>query len=640
MEDLKASPPTRTDPEGSKPASHYLKALTVLGVVYGDIGTSPLYSIRECFYGPHGATLTRDNILGVLSLIFWSLILVISVKYLVFVLRADNRGEGGILALMGLIHRNRLRRAVGGRNGLVLMLGLFGAALLYGDGIITPAISVLSAFEGLEIAAPALRPFVIPVTIIVLIGLFMIQRRGTAVVGALFGPIVLVWFVVLATLGTVQIVREPSVLAALNPVHGASFFLRNGWPGFLVLGAVFLVVTGGEALYADMGHFGAGPIRRGWFGAALPGLALNYFGQGALLLREPGAVVNPFYYLAPRWALPLLIALATAATIIASQAVISGAYSLTQQAVQLGYSPRLRIVHTSAEHIGQIYIASINWSLMVSTIALVISFRSSSNLAAAYGVAVTSTMVITTLLLFVVAREIWGWHLFAASALTGVFLAVDLAFLGANIVKIPDGGWFPLMIGCGIYLLMITWNRGRSVLRSRLRQASIPLPKLLANLEANPPHVIPGTAVYMIGAADTTPPALVQNLIHNKVLHRQVIFLNVHTEEIPYVPAEERIELQPVSNGFFSLKIHYGFMESPNIPAVLRQIKIPGWQISLDEVTYFMGRETILSTIRPSGMARWREKLFAFMSRNALPATAFFQIPSQQVFEVGAHVEI
>ena len=624
----------------SKPANRYLKSLMVLGVVYGDIGTSPLYALRECFYGPHGTALTRDNILGVLSLIFWSLILVISVKYLVFVLRADNRGEGGILALMGLIHRNRLRRAVGGRNGFVLLLGLFGAALLYGDGVITPAISVLSAFEGLEIAAPALRPYVIPVTIVVLIGLFMIQRRGTAVVGALFGPVVLVWFVVLATLGLVQIVREPSVLAALNPVHGASFFLRNGWPGFLVLGAVFLVVTGGEALYADMGHFGAGPIRRGWFGVALPGLVLNYFGQGALLLQEPGAVVNPFYYLVPRWALPFLIAIATAATIIASQAVISGAYSLTQQAVQLGYSPRLRIVHTSAEQIGQIYIASINWSLMVSTIALVMGFRSSSNLAAAYGIAVTSTMVITTLLLFVAAREIWGWNLFATSALTAVFLAVDLAFLGANMVKIPDGGWFPLAIGSGVYLLMITWNRGRSVLRSRLQQSSIPLQKLLANLEADPPHPIPGTAVYMIGAPDTTPPALVQNLIHNKVLHRQVIFLNVHTEEIPYVPPEERTELKPISNGFCSLKIHYGFMESPNVPAVLRQIKVPGWEIRLAEVTYFMGRETILSTIRPSGMARWREKLFAFMSRNALPATAFFQIPSQQVFEVGAHVEI
>ncbi len=611
-----------------------------MGVVYGDIGTSPLYAIRECFYGPHGISLTHDNILGVLSLIFWSLILVISVKYLVVVLRADNRGEGGILALMGLIHRDRLRRTGSGRNGLVVMLGLFGAALLYGDGIITPAISVLSAFEGLEVATPVLQPYIIPVTIAVLIGLFLIQRRGTAVVGGLFGPVVLGWFVVLATLGIVQILRAPAVLAALNPVHGASFFVRNGWHGFLVLGAVFLVVTGGEALYADMGHFGASPIRLGWFGVALPGLVLNYFGQGALLLQEPEAVVNPFYYLVPRWALPFLIAIATAATIIASQAVISGAYSLTRQAVQLGYSPRLRIVHTSAEQVGQIYIPSINWAMMLSTIALVIGFRSSSNLAAAYGIAVTSTMVITTLLIFVVAREIWGWHLFATSVLTAVFLAVDLAFLGANIIKIPDGGWFPLAIGVGGYILMVTWKHGRSVLRSRLRENSIPLQKLLANIQADPPHRIQGTAIYMIGAPGTTPPALVQNLMHNKVLHEQVIFLNVRTEEVPYVPAEERVEVGPIENGFCSVSIQYGFMENPNVPTVLRKIQIPGWEIRLAEITYFLGRETVLSTVRPSGMARWREKLFAFMSRNALPATAFFQIPSRQVFEVGAQVDI
>lgn len=633
--------PLTVPPEASaKPTGRYLRTLTLtaMGVVYGDIGTSPLYAIRECFHGPYGIALTRDNVLGVLSLIFWSLVLVISLKYLVFVLRADNRGEGGIIALTALVSPDR-PPARGGRRWLVLMLGLFGAALLYGDGMITPAISVLGAIEGLEVATPVLRPYVIPVTVTILVGLFLFQRRGTAAVGRVFGPVVLAWLLTLATLGIVQIVREPSVLAALSPVHGAAFFLRNGWAGFVVLGAVFLVVTGAEALYADMGHFGPRPIRLGWFAVALPALLLNYFGQGALLLHEPEAVVNPFYNLAPRWALPLLIVIATAATIIASQAVISGAYSLTRQAVQMGYSPRLRIDHTSSEEIGQIYMPGVNWALMIATIALVIGFGSSSNLAAAYGVAVTSDMVITTLLLFVVAREVWGWSFLTTSALIALFLVTDLAFFGANIIKVPHGGWFPLVIGAGIYTLMATWKRGREILRSRLQAQAIPLRMVLEDLEADPPHRVPGTAVYMVGTPDATPPALVHNLAHNKVLHEQVLFLSVLTEEIPYVTQSERVELETIAPGFYTVKVRYGFMQDPNIPLVLQQLGAHGLEVALEATTYFLGRETILATKLP-GMARWRETLFAFMSRNALRATAFFRIPPEQVFEVGMQVEI
>ncbi len=607
-----------------------------MGVVYGDIGTSPLYAMRECFHGRHGITLTAANVLGVLSLIVWALALVISVKYLMFVLRADNRGEGGILALLELIRRHRRGKI----SGMLLALGLFGAALLYGDGMITPAISVLSAFEGLEVAAPGLQPYIIPTTIVVLIALFAIQSRGTEAVGRLFGPVVLAWFVVLAVLGVFQIAQEPSVLFALNPLYAIEFFTRNGWLGFWVLGAVFLVVTGGEALYADMGHFGPTPIRLGWFAIAFPALLLNYFGQGALLIHDPAALTNPFYNMVPRGVLPLLIVIATAATIIASQAVISGAYSLTRQAVQLGYSPRLRIDHTSAEQIGQIYLPSINWTLMGSTIALVVGFGSSSNLASAYGIAVTSTMVITTLLLFVVARELWGWSLPLAVAMTSVFLAVDLAFLGANIVKIPSGGWFPLVIGSGIYLLMKTWKRGRAILRTRLQEHTMPLEDLFAMLDRDAPHRIPGTAVFMVGTPDTTPPALIHNLRYNSVLHEQVIFLTVLTEEDPYVPRTERAEVAPLRPGFYSIKMRYGFMENPNVPRALQRLRIPGLEIIPAKTTYFLGHESILSTPKPSGMARWRERLFAFMSRNALPATAFFRIPPDRVFEVGVQVDI
>lgn len=613
-------------------------SLAAMGVVYGDIGTSPLYAMRECFYGPHGIALTRANVLGVLSLIFWSLVLVISIKYLVFVLRADNRGEGGVLALMALIRPDR-RATPAGRRWAVLMLGLFGAALLYGDGMITPAISVLSAFEGLEVATPVLKPVIIPVTIVVLVLLFLFQQRGTASVGAVFGPVVVLWFVTLATLGIAQIAREPSVLAALNPLHGVGFLTRTGYEGFLVLGAVFLVVTGCEALYADMGHFGARPIRLGWFLVALPGLLLNYFGQGALLLHDPEAVVNPFYHLAPRWALPPLIVIATAATIIASQAVISGAFSLTRQAIQLGYSPRMQIEHSSSEEIGQIYLPGVNWGLMLATCALVIGFGSSSNLAAAYGVAVTSTMVITTLLLYIVARQLWGWSLLATGALTAAFLTADLAFFGANIVKVPQGGWFPLIVAAGIYTLMSTWKRGREILGHRLLERSVPLRVLLADIAADPPQRVPGTAVYMVRTPQVTPPALVHNLAHNKVLHEKVVFLSVLTEEVPYVRQTERVEVEPLGKSFYSVVVRYGFMQHPNIPFVLGQLQDRGLDIKIEATTFFLGRETLLATERP-GMARWREKLFGFLSRNAARATDFFRLPADQVFEVGVQVEL
>lgn len=622
------------------PSGRYLAKLTLtaLGVVYGDLGTSPLYALRECFHGPHGTALTRENVLGVLSLIFWSLVIVISIKYLVFVLRADNRGEGGILALMALVRPARPGRPPR-RRLIIVSLGLFGAALLYGDGMLTPAISVLSAVEGLEVAAPVLEPYVVPLTVAILAALFLFQQRGTAGVGVVFGPVLLLWFITLGLLGLVEILRQPAVLAAVNPVHAAQFFIRNGWEGFVVLGAVFLVLTGGEALYADMGHFGPRPIRLGWFALALPGLVLNYFGQGALLFDDPAAAVNPFYRLAPAWALYPLIALATMATIIASQAVISGSFSLTRQAVQLGYCPRVHIEHTSPEEIGQIYVPGINWALMASTIGLVIGFGSSSNLAAAYGVAVTSTMVITTLLLYVVARELWGWGWIRTVLLTGGFLAVDLGFFGANITKVPHGGWFPLVVGAGGYLLLSTWKRGREILRRRLEERSVPLDILLADIAADPPERVPGTAVFMTGNPGVTPPALVHNLTHNKVLHEKVIFLSVLTEEVPRVPLRERISVEELGQGFYAVTARYGFMQDPNIPAVLERCREYGLDIRLEATTFFLGRETLLATGRP-GMARWRKRLFALMSRNAARAMAFFRIPPEQVMEVGVQVEL
>ncbi|MGH9368768.1 MAG: potassium transporter Kup [Thermoanaerobaculia bacterium] len=630
-------------PEGPEPsheglpAGRYLALLGVaaLGVVYGDIGTSPLYAIRECFHGPKALPATPGNVMGVLSLVFWSLVLVICVKYLIFVLRADNRGEGGILALMALARPPGARPKGLGRA--LLLLGLFGAALLYGDGMITPAISVLSAVEGLRIATPAFERFVEPVTVVILIGLFLVQRRGTAKVGTIFGPVMLLWFVTIAVLGLREVVREPGVLAAVNPAHAVAFFLDNGWHGFLALGTVFLVVTGGEALYADMGHFGARPIRLVWFALVLPCLLANYFGQGALLLSDPGSAENPFYGLAPPWALYPLVGIATAAAVIASQAVISGAFSLTRQAVQLGFSPRLLIEHTSERQLGQIYVPAVNMVLMLATIGLVLGFHSSSNLAAAYGVAVTATMAITTVLLVLVARERWGWSR-AGAGLLALFLVPDLAFFGASALKIPHGGWFPLVVAAGVLTLMTTWRTGRRLLNERLRRETTPLERFLAE-ETEKLVRVPGTAVYLTRTAEGVPPALLHNLKHNHVLHERVVLLTILTEAMPHVHERDRIEAERLGSGFYRVVLHYGFMEDPVIPAALARVESPGLEISLPDTTYFLGKETIFATRRP-GMALWRERLFAFMARNARSATLFFGLPPGRVVEMGAQIEM
>ncbi len=612
-------------------------SLGALGVVYGDIGTSPLYALRECFHGPHAFPVTRGNVLGALSLVFWSLMVVISVKYLVLILRADNRGEGGVLALMALLLPRR--RGAGKVPRLPIALGLFGAALLYGDGMITPAISVLSAVEGLKVATPVFDPYVLPLTVAILVGLFSIQRHGTGRIGAVFGPVTLVWFVVLAGLGLRGIASHPEVLWAILPHHAAGFFAANGREGLLVLGAVVLVVTGGEALYADMGHFGRRPIRWAWFGIVLPALLLNYFGQGALLLGRPEAADNPFYRLAPAAAVYPLVALATAATVIASQAVISGAFSLTRQAVQLGYSPRVMIEHTSPEEVGQIYVPPINWGLMLATVGLVLGFRTSSHLAAAYGVAVTGTMAITTVLFAMAARRRWRWSLAAAGLVGTGLLAVDLGFFGATLVKVEHGGWFPLVVAAVVFTVLTTWKRGREILAERLGAAGEPLERLLERLAADPPPRVEGTAVFLTSSLSGVPPALVQNLKHNKVLHEQVVLLTVVTEEVPHVPAEDRLEVEPLGQGFYRMRAWYGFMEDPNVPRLLELARRQGFRCSLSETTFFLGRETLIPSERP-GMALWREKLFAFLSRNAQRATAFFRIPPERVIEVGTQVEL
>lgn len=634
--------PHSTNPQAGDPTERkYLLALSLgaLGVVYGDIGTSPLYALRECFFGPHGIEPTRANVLGVLSLIFWALILVISVKYLVFVMRADNRGEGGILALMSLL-RPIGSPGAGRSRSLLIALGLFGAALLYGDGIITPAISVLSAIEGLEIAVPGIAGWVVPITIFVIVGLFMLQRHGTAEVGRIFGPLMLTWFLVIAALGLYRLVSAPGVLAAVLPHHAVGFFLRNGFHGFVVLGSVVLVVTGGEALYADMGHFGKKPIKYAWFMMVLPALLLNYFGQGALMLTNPlAAAEHTFFRMAPGWMLVPLVILATLAASVASQAVISGAFSITRQAVQLGYSPRLAIQHTSAREIGQIYVSSINWSLMFATILLVLSFRSASNLAAAYGIAVTSTMVITTVLFATLAHERWRWPLWAVVAFQALFLTIDLAFFGANAVKVVQGGWVPIVIAGAIYITMTTWKQGRAVLAERLSQRTLPTDLFLADMSRHPDRRVPGTAVFMTGSAQGVPPALVHNLKHNKVIHEQVILLTVVTKEVPHVPAAERVELTPLQSGFYRVIAFYGFMEEPRMSEIMNAIRAKGILVQPLATTFFLGRDTIIVTDRP-GLSTWRKRLFAVLQRNALSATAFFGIPYNQVVELGAQIEL
>jgi len=619
------------------PRGRYLLKLCVgsLGVVYGDIGTSPLYAMRECFHGSHGVAVTSQNVLGVLSLVFWSFTIVISLKYLVYVMRADNRGEGGVLALMALASTSvRERRHVG---PIVIVLGLFGAALLYGDGMITPAISVLSAMEGLVVVAPSLAHYVVPLTIAVLVVLFLVQKRGTADVGAVFGPITLLWFLVLGALGVHQIASYPAVLGAINPAHAVQFFAINEFHGFLVLGGVFLVVTGGEALYADMGHFGALPIRVTWFVLVLPALILNYLGQGALLLTDPAAISNPFYRMAPDWALIPLLVLSTFATCIASQAIISGAFSLTRQATMLGYWPRMQILHTSAKEIGQIYVPTINWMLMIATIGLVLEFRSSSNLAAAYGIAVTTTMVITTMLAYFVARHRWGWGRPASLGLTGLLLSMDLAFFGANVVKIEQGGWFPLVVAAAIFVIMTTWRKGRTILAKRIQEGIVPLTDFFEVMRVEPTSRVPGTAVFMTSNAEGTPPALMNNYLHNHVVHDQVILLTIATEEAARVDEDQRVSVEQIGQGFVRVVARYGFMETPDVVAILARNDTP--TPPLDHTTFFLGNEVVLAE-GGGGMLPWRGRLYAFLARNAVRPTAFFNIPNQRIMEVGSQISL
>ncbi|MCP3099058.1 potassium transporter Kup [Myxococcus sp. K15C18031901] len=616
-----------------------LLALGALGIVYGDIGTSPLYALRECFNGPHGIAPTPQNVLGVLSLIFWSLIIIVSVKYLIFVMRADNRGEGGILALMALVMQRQKGQQAHTTRPVLIVLGIFGAALLYGDGLITPAITVLSAVEGLSVATPVFEPYVVPITLVILFVLFTVQRHGTAGIGAVFGPLMCVWFLTLAALGVKELVHNPAVLGALLPTHGVLLLVHNGWHGFLVLGGVFLCVTGCEALYADMGHFGWKPIRWAWFSAVLPALMLNYLGQGALLLRDGSAARNPFFLLAPSWMLYPLVVLAAVAGVIASQALISGAFSLTRQAMQLGYSPRMEVVHTSAEEMGQIYLPGINGALMVGVFALVLTFRSSSALAAAYGIAVSTTMVITSLMAYVVARERWAVSRWVAIPVAGILFTVELSFFTANAMKLADGGWFPLLLAIIVFTLMTTWKRGRDILAGKLRASSIPLKELLGSFGDHPPVRVPGTAIFMTGNAEGTPPALLHNLKHNKVLHEQVVLLTILSEDVPHVPPAERVEVEPLEQGFVRVVARYGFMENPSIPDVLKRCREKGLQFQLMGTSFFLGRETLIPTKRP-GMAVWREALFAWMSRNARSATAYFRIPPNRVVELGSQVEL
>lgn len=616
-----------------------LLALSVaaIGVVFGDIGTSPLYTMKEIFTGAHGVMPTHDHVLGALSLVLWALLIVVSLKYVIFIMRADNRGEGGIMALLALTLKTSPSDT---RSRWILMsMGIFGAALFYGDGVITPAISVLSAVEGLEIATPALKPYVIPITLIVLIGLFMFQRKGTASVGALFGPVMAIWFATLAGLGIVNILGEPAVLQAVNPMYGVQFFVEHKWHAFLALGAVVLAVTGGEALYADMGHFGRMPIKTAWFAFVLPALLLNYFGQGALVIHNPEAAQNPFYLLAPSWALYPMVALATLATVIASQAVISGAFSVTRQAMQLGYSPRLEVQHTSEREIGQVYLPAINWALLAAIIALVLGFRSSSNLAAAYGIAVTGTMAIDTILAVVVARGLWGWGWARAGLVAAFFLVIDLSFFSANALKIPQGGWFPLAVGVVVFTLLSTWKSGRRLMFDRMRDSAIALQPFLAGITAHPPTRVEGTAVFLTAQIDGVPHAMLHNLIHNKVLHERVLLLTVITEDVPHVPDIDHVELQPLGNNFYRIIIRYGFKDEPDIPKALEQCKEYGLEFNMMETSFFLSRETLIATVAP-GMALWREKLFVSMARNAGSATAYFKIPTNRVVELGTQIEL
>jgi KUP system potassium uptake protein len=606
--------------------------------VYGDIGTSPLYALRECFKPEYGLAATESNVYGVLSLILWSLISIVSIKYIVFVMRADNRGEGGILALVALVLQRLHREADLRTKAVVTVIGLIGAALLYGDGVITPAISVLSATEGLAVVEPVLGKVAIPLTVIIIVALFLYQKKGTAKVGRIFGPIMLIWFLTIAILGARQVAAEPRILLAVNPWYALSFFGLHGLHSFVVLGAVVLAVTGAEALYADMGHFGKRSIRIAWFGLVLPCLVLNYFGQGGLILHSAEAAANPFYLMAPRSLLYPLIALATIAAVIASQALISGAFSLTQQCVQLGYSPRVTIIHTSKREVGQIYIPEVNNALMIGCLLVVFYFKSSTALGAAYGIAVTGTFLMTTCLLYVVARTWWGWSKLRTWSLVAPFLIIDGAFFAANFIKIHQGGWVPLTIAFFIFILMTTWNRGRDIVQDLLRRGMLPIDLLLADLENRKTVRVPGMAVFMTREPEGAPVVLLHHLKHNKVLHEQVVLLSILSEEVPEIPDTDRITIKKLPQGFYRITARYGFMESTNVPAILARAKEAGIDNKPLDTTFYLGREQLIPT-GPTPLWSWRKKLFVFMSRNSRSATAFYGIPPNRVVELGAQIE-
>lgn len=628
--------------KSNTPGYKYLLALTALGVVYGDIGTSPLYALKEAFHPGHNLSPDIESVMGLLSLIFWSLMLVISFKYLGFILRADDKGEGGILALTSLITPSKSDdepQRVPRRKRFFIMLGIFGTALLYGDGMITPAISILSAVEGLSLITPVFSPYVSWITIVILVGLFSIQKHGTSAVGKIFGPVTLTWFSVLGILGVSSIIQTPEILKAINPVYIVSYFQHNMWYGFVALGSVFLVVTGGEALYSDLGHFGRKPITQAWFFVALPGLTLNYFGQGALLLRNPAGIENPFFLMAPSWALYPLVILATVATCVASQALITGVFSITMQAVQHSYAPRLQIEHTSEKESGQIYVKNMNRFLMVGAIGLVLGFKTSSNLAAAYRLAVTTTMVITTILFYVVLRESWRWSRWLAGILCGFFLIIDIAFWGANLLKIIHGGWFPLMVGIIGFTVMTTWHSGRKLLAAKLAEKIIPLNKFLEDLDIKNPHRIEGTAVYLNRSLTLAPYALVHTYEHFKTVHKNLIFLYVAVSKSPKIPASERAAVVDLGGRKFHVTLNYGYLELPNVPRDIRNLKFGDIDVDHDNISYVIGRQSLYATDFP-GMAMWREKLFSLISRNEISATDYFKLPKHRVVEVGMQIEI
>ncbi|MDD0839300.1 potassium transporter Kup [Curvibacter sp. HBC61] len=615
-----------------------LTALTLgaIGVVYGDIGTSVLYAVKEVFHSGH-VPFTPDNIYGVLSIFFWTLTVIVSIKYVVLVLRADNNGEGGLVAMLALASQSVKDRPQL-RSGL-LLVGIFGTCLFYGDGVITPAISVLSAVEGLEVVSPAFKRYVIPLTLVILFCLFFVQKRGTGGIGKFFGPITLVWFAVVALLGVVHIASNPVILWALSPHYAIKFIINNPVVTFVILGAVVLCVTGAEALYADMGHFGKKPIRLAWFAVVMPSLTLNYFGQGALLLSKPDAVTNPFFMMAPSWALLPLVGLATMATVIASQALISGAFSVTKQVIQLGYLPRLQIQHTSVKDTGQIYMPFVNWGLFVAIVLAVVMFKSSSNLAGAYGIAVCTDMLITTVLTFYVIRYGWNYPLWLCVGATGFFFIVDLVFWGSNLLKLLDGGWFPLVIGGAIFSLMVTWKRGRALLSEKQRADAIDLPSFLEAVFVSPPTRVDGTAIFMTAEPGSVPNALLHNLKHNKVLHQQNLFVTVRNHEVPWIGLEKRLTVEPLGHDCWQVVINYGFKNDPDVPKALAQIRGRGCDLDPMTTSYFLSRDTVIPTIG-SGMAPWREKLFAQMHHNASGAADFLNLPSNSVVELGSKIEI